>query len=118
MVYKDASAPAITQQLIEGEKKRQSIEFDRMLRAAAQAQLPERELRRSGVDPLLDHRYRPGVAQFQFNGFFHRYPETSLVKGAEKLYSGRGSSRDAPQLHQLFLDSIKHPELVSLYTRN
>jgi hypothetical protein len=84
----------------------------------ADRQVAPRMERGSTYDPLLDHRYRPGVAQYQFSSFFHRYPEESLVKGAEKLYSGRGSSKDAPQLHQMFLDSIKHPELVSLYTRS
>ena len=107
-----------TQDLIEGERKRQAVEFDRMLREAAEAQVPHRMYRKSSFDPLLDHRFRPGVAQYQFNSFFHRYPDESLVKGAESLYSGRGSSKDAPQLHQMFLDSIKHPELVSLYTRS
>ena len=89
-----------------------------MLRRAAEAQSPDIVYRRGTVDPLLDNRFRPGVAQYQFTSFFHRYPEESLVSGAEKIYSGKGSSSDAPQLHQLFLDSIKHPELVSLYTRH
>ena len=104
--------------LIEGQKKQQAVEFDRMLREFASTQEPIRIFKNNRIDPLLDNRFRPGVAQYQFNSFFHRYPEESLVKGAEKLYSGRGSSKDAPQLHQMFMDSIKNPELVSLYARN
>jgi hypothetical protein len=69
------------------------------------------------ADSLNDYRPRNVIGYNQYIHHFHSFPEEKLVAGVEKLYSGKGSSKDHPKLHQLFMDSFQHqPELVSLYT--
>ena len=104
--------------LIEGKKKKQQIEFDALLRRVASLQRPAVVMEPRGPDPLYDQRHREGLGQFQFSHMYVRYPEDHVARGASKIYSGQGASRDAPQLHQLFMDSIKHPKLRALYTKN
>jgi hypothetical protein len=71
---------------------------------------------RAVADSLNDYRPRNVIGYDQYVHHFHSFPEETLVSGVEKLYSGKGSSKDHPKLHQLFMDSFQHqPELVSLY---
>jgi hypothetical protein len=72
---------------------------------------------RAVADSLVDYRPRNIINYNQYVHHFHAYPENKLMTSLEKAYSGHGSSKDHPKLHQLFMDSFQHhPELVSMYT--
>lgn len=68
------------------------------------------------ADSLNDYRPRNVIGYDQYVHHFHSFPEETLVSGVEKLYSGKGASKDHPKLHQLFMDSFQHhPQLLALY---
>jgi hypothetical protein len=88
----------------------------RLLQTLARQQFSSPGQLRSVADALIDYRPRNVIGYDQYIHHFHSFPEAKLINGVEKMYSGNGSSKDHPKLHQLFMDSFQHhPELVSLY---
>ena len=68
------------------------------------------------ADALVDFRPRNILSFNQYVNWYHKYPQDKLLSGVEKMYSGHGSSKDHPKLHQLFMDSFsQYPELIDLY---
>ena len=118
IITKNIGTPVVLQDVVEGQKKRAVRDYDRFLRETAQSAFGGARLIQE-LDPLVDFRPRNVIAHSSYQNFFTRYPEKDLIKGVEKLYSGRGSHADHPKLHQLFSDSLgHHPELMSLYAKS
>ena len=118
IITKNIGTPVVLQDVVEGQKKREVRDYDRFLRETAQSAFGGARLIQE-LDPLVDFRPRNVIAHSSYQNFFTRYPEKDLIKGVEKLYSGRGSHADHPKLHQLFSDSLgHHPELMSLYANS
>ena len=100
-------------------KYEEDIAFHNLLRNKAQFEYGNPEVLQQTTDSLADYRPRNNIAFFQYGAGFNRFPEHELVRRVSPLYSGKGSSRDHPKLHQLFMDSFEHhPELVSMYNNN
>lgn len=119
VIIENIGTPVVLQEVVEGQKKRQEMDYNRFLKELADSQYGPRVRLTQGPDPLVDFRPRNVIGHHQYQHFFTRYPEGELIKGAEKLYSGKGSSSDHPRLHQMFMDSLgHHPELTALYTKS
>ena len=119
VVIENIGTPVLIKDVVEGQRKRQQQDYNQFLKSLADSQMGTRIRLTQGPDPLVDFRPRNVIPHSSYQHFFTRYPEEELVKGAEKLYSGKGSRADHPRLHQLFIDSVgHHPELMSLYTKS
>lgn len=119
IIIKNIGTPVLIKEVVEGQRKQQDMDYNRFLKEMANSQIGTSMRLVQGPDPLVDFRHRNVIAHSQYQNYFTRYPEEHLVKGVEKLYSGKGSSKDHPRLHQLFVDSLgHHPELMSLYTKS
>jgi hypothetical protein len=117
VIIENIGTPVLIQDVVEGQKKQEQLEYNRFLRELANSQSGAHIRLTQNPDPLVDFRFRNVIGHDQYKHFFTRYPETDLVNGVEKLYSGHGSSQDHPRLHELFINSLgHHPSLMKLYT--
>jgi hypothetical protein len=119
VIIENIGTPVLIQDVVEGQKKQEQMDYNRFLKELADSQRGSIVQLTQGPDPLVDFRYRNVIPHSSYQHFFTRYPEEDLIQGAEKLYSGNGSSSDHPRLHQLVMDSLgHHPELISLYSKS
>jgi len=98
---------------------KQKLKFHAMLKEQARLNFSSQLQLRAVADSLLDYRPRNLIGYDQYLHHLHRHSEETLINGVESLYTGHGSSKDEPRLHQLFLDSMAHyPELLSAYNNS
>jgi hypothetical protein len=98
---------------------KQKLKFHAMLKEQARLNFSSQLNLKAVSDSLNDYRPRNVIGYNQYLHHLHRHSEETLINGVETLYTGHGSSKDDPRLHQLFLDSMGHyPELVSAYNNS
>ena len=94
----------------------EKLKYHNFLKEQARQEFDSQHQLRSVADSLADIRPRNVIGYNQYLHHLHRHSEDKFVASLSKLFTGHGSSKDHPRVHQLFMDSLaQYPDLINAY---